>query len=425
MASIQFTPSFINKVPFSDNKRIYYTDSHPRSKIKNFDLMLVVGKQTKTAYMRYRFNYHGARKQKLIQLSDMTNNAVSLSELRDMYVEKANDITRDSINFLKKEKYKNFTFKQGVDFYLKDKGDVSDWDREQLLVLCNQVIGIKKNDIETAIKVGDLVLAEFDRSLVKEIIEPFIDKGSLYSANMKREFIQRIWNYLNKEHEDVASVLVNKPNPASFSMKKTGFKKRASTKQLPKEEYTEFFKTVNKIHRSDFRDLLYLFLILGQHPFAEICKMRWDQIVEFDGNTWWKMEEGFHKVDNVHTVPLPKIALDIINRYKGNHEEYVFWNIYDKANLHSKATFKNVIGRLRAKYNFTWDVRCLRASFVTTINEINPTYVAGWLTNDQTSMTDTTSSKIYHRGDFKYHDYKLEMMNAYVEIIERAINEAV
>ena len=98
MASIQFTPSFINKVPFSDNKRVYYTDSHPRSKIKNFDLMLVVGKQTKTAYMRYRYNYQGSRKQKLIQLSDMTNNAVSLSELRDMYVEKANDITRDSID---------------------------------------------------------------------------------------------------------------------------------------------------------------------------------------------------------------------------------------------------------------------------------------------------------------------------------------
>lgn len=149
--------------------------------------------------------------------------------------------------------------------------------------------------------------------------------------------------------------------------------------------------------------------------------MRWNQIVEFDGHTWWKMEEGFHKVDNVHTVPLPKLALDIINRYKGNHEEYVFWNLYDKANLHSKATFKNVIGRLRAKHNFTWDIRCLRASFVTTINEINPTYVAGWLTNDQTSMTDTTSSKIYHRGDFKYHDYKLEMMNEYMRVIERAL----
>ena len=47
---------------------------------------------------------------------------------------------------------------------------------------------------------------------------------------MKREFIQRIWNYLNKEHEDVSLVLVNKPNPASFSMQRYNFKKRASRK---------------------------------------------------------------------------------------------------------------------------------------------------------------------------------------------------
>ena len=413
MASVQFTPSFIDKVPFSDNKRIYYTDSHPRSKIKNFDLMLVVGKQTKTAYMRYRYNYLGNRKQKLIQLADMNRAGVSLSQLRDMYEHEARKIVQMKSDYFVIQEYENFTFKQGVDFYLEDKGGVSDWDEEQLHVLCNQVVD--------GIKVGDIKLTDFKKSLVKQIIEPFIEKGSLYSANMKREFIQRIWNYLNKEHEDVSLVLVNKPNPASFSMQRYNFKKRASKKELPSTEYTEFFRTVNEIGRSDFRDLLYLFLILGQHPFAEICKMRWNQIVEFDGHTWWRMEEGFHKVDNVHTVPLPKIALDIINRYKGNHEEYVFWNLYDKANLHSKATFKNVIGRLRAKHNFTWDIRCLRASFVTTINEINPTYVAGWLTNDQTSMTDTTSSKIYHRGDFKYHDYKLQMMNDYMEIIKRAL----
>ena len=101
MAQIQFTPTWISKVPFT-TKRKHYTDSHPRSKFGNCDLVLVVGGRTKTGYLRFRKYINGKRKDQLIKLADMTSNAISLSELRDIYETKVIEIKRNESTVLKK-----------------------------------------------------------------------------------------------------------------------------------------------------------------------------------------------------------------------------------------------------------------------------------------------------------------------------------
>ena len=148
--------------------------------------------------------------------------------------------------------------------------------------------------------------------------------------------------------------------------------------------------------------------------------MRWDQIVKIDDQYWWMMEEGFHKVQTKHSLPLHPVTMKIIDKYKGNDDVYVFKNLVDKKGLHDKHTFKNAIRRLKRTHNITWDIRCLRASFITTIGEINPSFRAGILTNQ---AGQNITEKVYHRGDITYYDFKVDMINAYMELIQGKQNE--
>ena len=79
-------------------------------------------------------------------------------------------------------------------------------------------------------------------------------------------------------------------------------------------------EAIYKEENKEKSDLLKLFFILGQHPYTEICKMRWEQIQddpEYPNTKWWVMEEWFHKVKDLkHTVYLHPIVMTIINRQK-------------------------------------------------------------------------------------------------------------
>jgi len=411
MAQLRFNPAWLKKLPFSTN-RIHYTDSHPRSKYPNFDLLIITGARSKSAYLRHIHKKNGKQVRKLIKLADMTSGAVSISELRDIYQDKVIEFQRNDSGILLSRDLQNFTLRDAINFYLEDKNPQ---DKENLIKLKDEPF--KKQTV------GDFILKELEDLDVQEIIKPLVDKGSLYSANMKREFIQRVWNHTVKKHKVVRKILRGYPNPATFDMKdEYGFVKQASTKYLGLEDIPEFFNIVETSHRSDLKDFFYLALYLGQHPFGEIAKMRWDQLQEIDGQTWWIMETGFHKVKKSHQVPLHATVMEIINKYKGSDDVYVFPNTFNnKKELYDQHDFKYIMKQFRAKHEIKWDMRCLRSTFITVIANADSSFKPQYLANQYES--NVTNSNYLHRGLISYHDLKIDMINRYMEIIQDTSNE--
>lgn len=411
MSTHKFNHTWIKRLPYTSKRKVYI-DSTNNTKFTNCDFVLIVGARSKTAYLRYRPTKNGVRKAVLKKIGDA--NVIPLADLRDAYTRQAMEILTKDSPILTAKETRNVTIGNLIDFYLSENNPS---DKDNMIRLKNQII-------EGNLKVGDLLCIDQDVFSIKNILKPDVKKGSLYVANQKREFIQRVWNYCLSENEDYNKVLKTLTNPATFSMEKwCGFSKKASDKRIPKEYYPQFFEAVNSLHRSDFKDLLYMFLFTGQHPYSEVCKMRWDQIKKIDNQYWWFMEEGFHKVDKEHTFPLHPMVMDIINKYQGNDDVYVFKNNLDRKALHDKHTFKNALRRLRNTHNIDWDIRCLRASFITTIEELNPSYRAGILANQS---GQTVTEKNYLRPDkdgITFKDFKLDMINAYMELIQDKLNE--
>jgi integrase len=413
MSGIKLTAQKIEKLPYS-SKRTLYIDKHPTTKYQSCDFILVVGARTKTAFLRHRPKVNGVRKQQMIKLGDAT--VISLSELRDMYLEEVIKIRRGESEYLVAKDQREITLGNLVDIYItgKEQGkgkDVSKYDKEQMKRLMNQKLD--------RVLVGDLKCVDLDSDVIKKILKEDVDKDSMYVASQKREYIQRVWNYSIKNSK--AKALDNIKNPASFSMVDwIDWKKEPSEKFIEVNDFPEFFKVVDSIGRSDFRDIIKMSLFTGQHPYAEIAKMRWDQIQEVEGQTWWIMEKGFHKIDKPHQFPLHKMMLDIINKYKGNDDVYVFKNIYDKDDFYHKDNVGNVLGRLRKTHNIQWDLRCLRSSFLTAITNLDHTFRAGILCN-QAGQNITES--VYIRGKITYFDFKVQMINAYMDLIQDKLNE--
>lgn len=415
MSTHKFNHTWIEKLPYS-SKRKLYIDSTINTKFTNCDFILMVGARTKTAYLRYRPIENGKRKQVLKKIGDAK--ITPLADLKEAYTKEALKILTKDSPILTQKETRDVTIGHLIDFYIKDKEakkkNVSD--KANMLSLRNQPY-LKST-------VGNLKCSEQDVFTIKDLIQLDVDNEKFYVANMKREFIQRVWNYNLKNNREYNKILKTISNPASFSMEEwIGWKKEPSSVVLHKEDYKEFFETVNTIDRSDFRDLLYMFLFTGQHPYSEVAKMRWNQIKKIDGQYWWFMEKGFHKTAKPHQFPLHKMVMNIINKYKDNDDVYVFKNIYDSSNLYTKHTFKNALRRLRKSHNITWDVRCLRASFVTTITNINKEFRAGILCNQ---AGQNITEKNYVRADkdgILYTDFKIDMINAYMEVIQDKLNE--
>ena len=413
MSGIKLTAQKIEKLPYS-SKRTLYIDKHPTTKYQSCDFILVVGARTKTAFLRHRPKVNGVRKQQMIKLGDAT--VISLSELRDMYLEEVIKIRRGESEYLVAKDQREITLGNLVDIYItgKEQGkgkDVSKYDKEQMKRLMNQKLN--------RVLVGDLKCVDLDSDIIKKILQEDVDKDSMYVASQKREYIQRVWNYSIKNSK--AKVLENIKNPASFSMVDwIDWKKEPSEKFIEAKDFPEFFEVVDSIGRSDFRDIIKMSLFTGQHPYAEIAKMRWDQIQEVEGQTWWIMEKGFHKIDKPHQFPLHKMMLDIINKYKGNDDVYVFKNIYDKDDFYHKDNVGNVLGRLRKTHNIKWDLRCLRSSFLTAITNLDHTFRAGILCNQ---AGQNITEAVYIRGAITYFDFKVQMINAYMDLIQDKLNE--
>ena len=408
MTTHKFSETWIDQVPYS-SKRTLYIDSSKDTQFNNCNLALMVGARSKTAYIRHRVMNNGTNKQVLNKIGDAK--VLSLRDIKTIYTYKVVAIIRNDSPILMDREVRGITLGGLIDFYVSKK---STSDSSEMMRLKDQPFGRST--------VGRLKCSDLDIFAVKDILQVDVDRGSLYSANMKREFIRRVWNYAVSNNREISKLLSNKLNPASFSMKDwVGFKKKASTVHLPKEDYPKFFKAIDSLHRSDYTDLMYMYLYTGQHPYSEVCQMRWDQLKEVEGQWWWIMEEGFHKTASTHAFPLHPMVMDIINKYKGLDEVHVFKNIHSRIHpIHNKDTFKNILRRLKKSHNITWDIRCLRASFITTIGELDLSYRAGILANQS---VQNITEKHYMRGEITYYQFKVDMINAYMDLIQDKLNE--
>ena len=98
-----------------------------------------------------------------------------------------------------------------------------------------------------------------------------------------------------------------------------------SEAKVKDEQIKPLFDSIEREEHTDKKNLIKLFFYLGQHPFTEVSMMRWEQLSEDNGQWWWNMEEGFHKVKDLkHTVYLHPVVMNIINRQKGKDDTHVF-----------------------------------------------------------------------------------------------------
>lgn len=401
--SFEFTPSTVNSLKLQGNKQDIYYDSHKKTAIPNCRLQLVVGSKSKTYYLVFRKNVNGKSSKRLIKLGSHPTLTVSLA--RDKFLIEAMNIVTNQDKFLSMKKNDGITLNEMIDFYDDRKG-IKNYDK----FLFNEV----RN------KLGAIQANKLSRYDVQDFYEPQIKNGNLHSANSRREVIQRVWNY-NIDKNRQCEFLEDKKNPASWKIE--GFSKNPSIRKIEKYQIKPLMEAIYNEKNKDKSDLLKLFFLLGQHPYTEICQMRWDQIQddsEYPNTKWWVMEEGFHKVKSLrHTVYLNHVAMKIINRQKGKHDTYVFTS---KSNLdkegnrlpYTKSSFTKQMKRIKEHIGTQdIDIRCFRASLTTHLREMGKGYEPSYLLGQ---ALPGISNRVYTRSEFK--SQKIEMTNAWTKFIE-------
>ena len=77
--------------------------------------------------------------------------------------------------------------------------------------------------------------------------------------------------------------------------------------------------------------------------------------------------------------------------------------------------------QFRKKYNIAWDMRCLRSTFITLIADLDPTFKPQYLANQYESTV--TNSNYLHRSLISYQDLKIDMINAYMNLVQDKLSE--
>ena len=403
---LNFTPANITSLTFNGTRETYI-DSHPKSQIPNCKLQLIVGSKSKTYYLVFRKNVNGKANKKLIKLGQFPTMDLKLA--RDKYFAEAVNIVTDEDKFLSMKKNDGIDISDMIDFY-------------------NQRKGIKTSESflfeEVRKHLGKTQAKNLTRYMVQDFYEPQIQNKNFHSANSRREIVQRIWNF-NIAKNSSCEFLEDKKNPASWKIDE--FIKVASDRKIEKYQIKPLFESIEQEAHEDKKDLLKLFFYLGQHPFTEICLMRWNQIQddkEYPNTKWWVMEEGFHKVKNIkHSVYLHPEVLKIIEKQRGKDDTHIFTSetnrdVNNKRLPYARSGFVKQMNRIKTHLETQdIDIRCFRASITTHLREMNKGYEPSYLLGQ--ALTGI-SNRVYTRSEFKPH--KMEMTNAWMDFIEERLN---
>ena len=401
--NFNFTPATVESIKLQGEKQDTYFDSNSKSKIPHCKLSLIVGSQSKTYYLVFRKKVNGKAVKRMVKLGQ--HPIITVSQVRDKYLIEAMSIVTDEDKFLTMRKNDGITINDMINFYDEKKGIP----KYETFIFGE----VQKN-------LGNVQAKNLTRYVVQDFYEPQLKNGSLHSANSRREVVQRIWNY-NIARNSKCHFLEDRKNPASYKIE--GFRKAASLRKIEKFQIRPLMNSIDLEQHEDKKDLLKLFFYLGQHPYTEICLMRWDQIQtdkEFPDTKWWVMEEGFHKVKNLkHSVYLHPTVLEIINKQKGKDDTYVFTSGDNldrnyKRKPYGKSGFTKQMKRIKDSLDTQdIDIRCFRASLTTHLREMNQGYEPSYLLGQ--ALTGI-SNRVYTRSEFKPH--KMSMTNAWMDFIE-------
>jgi len=407
--TFNFTPSTIHKLPFSDQPTLYF-DENKSFMVANTKLCLKVGKRTKSFTLFYRKNVNGKIKKITKVLGSYPE--MSLGQARDKYKDEVQVILSNTDSFIKKTTTPDITFNECADFYIKDRAP----SKNEIGIINNA-----KNEL------GHLPMKDITKSVVRNYYQPQRLEAKYNSANYKREIVQRIWNYNLEENEDACTSFENLRNPAHHKIrlyKAKGFwKARPSEAKVQDEQIKPLFKAIDNLQNTDKKNLIKLFFYLGQHPFTEICEMRWDQISKVDDQYWWNMEEGFHKTAFTHTVPLHPKVMEIIDAQKSKDEKYVFVSLNRKDNMGNLLPYVRSGFQKQSKAikdhldDQSITFQCFRATLTTKLRELGKAHEPSYLMNQQ---LQGISNRVYTRSDFT--DFKVAMVNDWMEFIEDKLN---
>lgn len=157
--------------------------------------------------------------------------------------------------------------------------------------------------------IGRAKMKDISRRDLVSIIDTVADRGSLIMANRIHALLSKFFNFAIER--DVVEM-----SPVHGMKKRTSEQPR--TRFLSDNEITELWKWLGL---SSSESILKLILITGQRP-GEVRKMEWKEIQ----NNLWIIPSEKSKNGLIHAVPLPPMALEILEKLKSNHHSssYVF-----------------------------------------------------------------------------------------------------
>lgn len=414
--TFNFTANNIAQIPFSESQTEYFDAS---IKVPNSRLCLRVGKATKTWVLHYRKTANGKTKKVTSNLGNYPN--IPLGLARDKFKDEVANIIKSTDKFIQKATSKDITFSECADFYI----DEMEPSKNEMTIINNAIK-----------ELGHMPMKDINKKVVKDFYAGNRKKKQYAMANYKREIVQRIWNYNLEENEDNCSSFEDLGNPAHHKIRLVGSDKQKKKKtkywtqqpseaKVKDEQIRPLFDAIELEEHSDKKNLIKLFFYLGQHPFEEICKMRWEQISEDNGQWWWVMEEGFHKTGYEHSVPLHPTVMKIIEAQRGKDKTYVFVSNFRKDNQgnllpYRRSGFSKQIQRIKNLLeDNTITYQCFRATVTTKLRELHKGHEPSYLMNQQ---LQGISNRVYTRSEFR--EQKIAMVNDWMQFIEDRLNDA-
>jgi len=136
------------------------------------------------------------------------------------------------------------------------------------------------------------------------------------------------------------------------------------------------------------------------------------------------MEEGFHKTDFKHSVPLHPSVMKIIDAQKGKDDHHIFVSSTrkdNKGNLlpYLRSGFSKQLKTIKHLLDDeTITYQCFRATVTTKLRELGKGHEPSYLMNQQ---LQGISNRVYTRSDFV--DFKVSMVNDWMQFIQDRLND--
>lgn len=249
-----------------------------------------------------------------------------------------------------------------------------------------------------------MAIKNMSRGVIIELLEEIAyERESPYQSNRIRAILSSIFSFgVQRELAEYNPVKTIKP------LGKEQKRDRVLTKKEIKKLWLQF-TALKEPTSSVFR----LLLLLGQRK-GETCQMKWEQL---NGDVW-TIPKGQTKADRKHYVPLPPMALDIINSLK-NDSEYVFESPKYKGepvySIHS--SFYAATDRAKLK-----DVRIhdLRRTAATCMAELGAERtILGKVLNHKGLAGDNQVTARYDR--YSYMDEKRKILNRWSHKLQQIV----